>query len=166
MDYLWAPWRMEYIRAPKNEKESGCIFCCKPKEKCDQENLILYYGKHVFVIMNRYPYNNGHLMIVPFRHLSDYMALTPEERHEMADVTAMVVDILTRKLHPDGFNIGFNLGISAGAGISEHLHQHVVPRWNGDTNFMPVLGQTKVMVAGLTDYWLELKQAFETYERS
>jgi len=161
----WAPWRMEYIRAPKPSEPGSCIFCIKPDQENDKENLILYRGEHVFVIMNLYPYNNGHLMIVPYRHISEYSALSKEERHEMADVTAMTLDILKHVLYPNGFNVGYNLGEPAGAGIAEHIHQHIVPRWTGDTNFMPVLGHTKVMVDGLIECWTELKKAFETYKQ-
>lgn len=163
MEHLWAPWRMEYIQSPKEKKNAECIFCCKPKEECDRKNLILYYGKDVFVIMNLFPYNNGHMMIVPYRHLSDYRDLNEAERHEIADVSAMCIDVLKKVMHPDGFNIGFNIGEAAGAGITEHIHQHIVPRWIGDTNFMPVLGHTKVQVDGLEETWLKLKEAFDAY---
>lgn len=163
MDYLWAPWRMEYIQTPKDEKNADCIFCSKPKEKSDRKNLILHYGKHVFVIMNLFPYNNGHMMIVPYRHLSDYHDLSREERHEIADFTELCLDVLNNVMHPDGFNIGFNIGEAAGAGIAEHIHQHIVPRWIGDTNFMPVLGHTKVQVDGLEETWLKLKETFDNH---
>ncbi len=162
-EQMWAPWRMEYIKTPKENKPKGCIFCNKPKEDSDRENLILYKGKTVFVIMNRYPYNNGHLMVVPYRHLSDYNALTEEELLEIAKVTQMTLDILKRNMHPQGFNVGFNLGESAGAGIAEHIHQHIVPRWTGDTNFMPVLCHTKVLVDGLCECWDELRSEFDKY---
>jgi ATP adenylyltransferase len=162
--HVWAPWRMEYIRIPEDEKPKGCIFCNKPKDNKDKEDLILYRGKHVFVIMNRYPYSNGHLMVVPYRHISDYSILTKEELYEISDVTQMVIEVLKMTMHPQGFNVGFNLGASAGAGIAEHIHQHIVPRWTGDTNFMPVLCHTKVMVDGLTECWTELKKEFDTYK--
>ncbi|MCK5817628.1 MAG: HIT domain-containing protein, partial [Candidatus Marinimicrobia bacterium] len=143
----------------------GCIFCNKPKNDKDKEDLILYRGKHVFVIMNRYPYSNGHLMVVPYRHISDYSTLTKEELYEISDVTQMVIEVLKKTMHPQGFNVGFNLGESAGAGIAEHIHQHIVPRWTGDTNFMPVLCHTKVMVDGLTECWTELKKEFIEYKQ-
>jgi len=161
--HVWAPWRMEYIRMPREDKPEGCIFCNKPKDEKDQDDLILYRGKHVFVIMNRYPYNNGHLMVVPYRHLQDYNDLNKEELLELAEVTQMTISILKKKMSPQGFNVGFNLGESAGAGIAEHIHQHIVPRWTGDTNFMPVLCHTKVMVDGLNECWMELKKAFDDY---
>ncbi len=163
--HVWAPWRMEYIRMPEEDKPKGCIFCNKPKDNKDKEDLILYRGKHVFVIMNRYPYSNGHLMVVPYRHISDYSTLTKEELYEISDVTQMVIEVLKMTMHPQGFNVGFNLGESAGAGIAEHIHQHIVPRWTGDTNFMPVLCHTKVMVDGLTECWTELKKAFVEYKQ-
>lgn len=163
IDHLWAPWRMEYIRSPRDEEANACIFCHKPKEDSDRKNLILYHGKEVFVIMNLFPYNNGHMMVVPYRHLSDYRELNEAERHEISDITAICIEVLNKVMRPDGFNIGFNLGISAGAGIAEHIHQHIVPRWTGDTNFMPVLGHTKVQVDGLEETWLKLKEAFKAY---
>jgi ATP adenylyltransferase len=163
--HVWAPWRMEYIRMPEEEKPKGCIFCTKPKDDKDEDDLILYRGQHVFVIMNRYPYNNGHLMVVPYRHLQDYNDLTKDELMEMANVTQMTIDILKKNMSPQGFNVGFNLGESAGAGIAEHIHQHIVPRWTGDTNFMPVICNTKVMVDGLNECWMALKKAFDEYKK-
>jgi ATP adenylyltransferase len=163
-DLLWAPWRMEYILRPKPEDGSGCVFCTKAEKNEDEKDLILYRGETVFVIMNLYPYNNGHIMVVPYRHISTYGEMTEEERHEMSDVTAVCLDILGEKLYPGGFNVGLNLGRAAGAGIDDHIHQHIVPRWDGDTNFMPVLGHTKVLVDGLKETWSVLKKAFEEYE--
>ncbi|MDZ7821867.1 MAG: HIT domain-containing protein [Candidatus Marinimicrobia bacterium] len=113
--------------------------------------------------MNLYPYNNGHIMVVPYRHLSDYCEMSPEERHEIADVTAICIEVLSRVMYPNGFNVGFNLGRSAGAGIDDHIHQHIVPRWDGDTNFMPILGHTKVVVDGLKETWKDLKKEFDKY---
>lgn len=159
--HVWAPWRMEYIRMPKENKPKGCIFCDKPLDKKDKDDLILYRGKTAFVIMNRYPYNNGHLMVVPYRHLSEYSALTEEELLEIGKITQITIKILKKTMNPQGFNVGFNIGESAGAGIAQHIHQHIVPRWNGDTNFMPVLCHTKVMVDGLTECWSELKEEFD-----
>lgn len=162
-EHVWAPWRMEYIHMAPEDKPKGCIFCNKPKDDKDEDDLILYRGKSVFVIMNRYPYNNGHLMVVPYRHLSDYNDLTKDELLELGEVTQMSIEILKKKMSPNGFNVGFNIGESAGAGIAEHIHQHIVPRWTGDTNFMPVLCHTKVMVDGLNECWLGLKEEFDRY---
>lgn len=159
--HLWAPWRMEYVRLPEEEKPKGCIFCTKPKDNDDKENLIIYRGKKVFIIMNKYPYNNAHLMIVPYRHLSDYSALTEEELSEISKLTQITIGILKKTIKPDGFNIGFNIGESAGAGIAQHIHKHIVPRWNGDTSFMPVICHTQVNVDGMTECWKELKKEFD-----
>ncbi|OPZ67371.1 MAG: AP-4-A phosphorylase [bacterium ADurb.Bin478] len=157
MEKLWAPWRMEYIL---QEKPSGCIFCDKPKQDRDRENLILHRGAGCFVIMNFYPYNNGHLMIVPYRHIADLAALTAAEQSEMMTLLGRCTTILTQQMRPHGFNIGMNLGRTAGAGIDDHLHFHIVPRWNGDTNFMPVTGHTKVLSQGLQESWDSLKPWF------
>ena len=153
MENLWAPWRMRYIE--NADEEEGCIFCLKPKENADKDNLILYRGEHGFIIMNKYPYNNGHLLIVPYRHTSDFSGLTGEEVLCLHKLLKMSYDALTRAVNPHGFNIGLNLGRTAGAGIDQHLHYHIVPRWDGDTNFMPVVGQVKVISQGME----------ETYER-
>ena len=134
METLWAPWRMEYIKC--EDKGDGCIFCDKPAEKNDRENLILYRGKTCFVIMNYYPYNNGHLMVVPYLHTSNLSDLSDEANLECMRVLRKCVEILTKTMECQGFNIGLNLGRCAGAGIDQHLHFHIVPRWNGDTNFI------------------------------
>lgn len=142
MKWLHAPWRLEYILGPK---EGDCIFCKMPGEDNDRQNLIIHRGERNFVILNLYPYNNGHLMVVPFSHKDDIVDLTPEELGEMGTLTIKCVEILRQKIKPFGFNIGINIGTAAGAGIKEHLHMHIVPRWTGDTNFMPVVGNTKVL---------------------
>ncbi|MBN1996581.1 HIT domain-containing protein [candidate division KSB1 bacterium] len=156
MDKLWAPWRMEYILS---EKPKECIFCKKPKQNRDRENLILFRGKLCFVIMNYFPYNNGHLMVVPYRHTSELPDLNAQERTELFDVIAHSVSVL-QVIKPHGMNIGMNLGRTAGAGIDDHLHFHIVPRWDGDTNFMPVTGHTKVISQGLYESWEMLKPHF------
>ncbi len=150
MDKLWAPWRMEYIL---QEKPQGCIFCDKPKENRDRENLILHRGAHTFVIMNFYPYNNGHLMVVPYRHTADVAGLNAAEQRELMQLLGVCTSILSKTMSAQGFNIGMNLGRVAGAGVDDHLHFHIVPRWNGDTNFMPVTGHTKVLSEGLMESW-------------
>jgi ATP adenylyltransferase len=148
MDYdkerpLWAPWRIDYIRS---EKENRCFLCNKKESNNDQDEfLVVLRGETMFTILNRYPYNSGHLMIVPYRHLNDISLLTKEERLELMDMTILMKDILKELMNPDGFNLGFNLGLSAGAGVEDHIHFHIVPRWTGDTNFMPVLGGTRVI---------------------
>lgn len=143
---LWAPWRIDYIRA---EKEGDCFLCRIFAATSDRENLLLFRGKTCAVLLNRFPYNSGHLMVAPFRHIAEPGDLTPEENLEMAVLTARAVAALREAMNPQGFNIGINLGESAGAGLKDHLHQHLVPRWNGDTNFMPVLGGPRVMPEAL-----------------
>ncbi len=156
MKYLWAPWRMDYILG---SKEKGCIFCIKPLENKDKENLILFQGKHAFIMMNRYPYNSGHLMIVPKRHCTELEELKKKEMEEISFFLQASVKVLKKTLSPQGFNIGMNLGKIAGAG-EEHLHFHIVPRWTGDTNFMPILGETKVIPEYLLNTYEKLKLAF------
>ncbi len=140
---LWAPWRISYIIGEK--KDEGCIFCTKPKQNKDKENLILYRGNYSFVIMNLFPYNNGHLMVVPYRHLSVFEDFSDDEMLEIMKNSAMMIKVLKAVMKPEGFNTGFNIGKCSGAGIDDHLHFHIVPRWAGDTNFMPVIGETKVI---------------------
>ncbi|MCS7224848.1 MAG: HIT domain-containing protein [Armatimonadetes bacterium] len=140
---LWAPWRLEYVT--KADKVTGCIFCEKPAQQNDRENLILYRFKTGFVIMNAFPYNNGHLMVVPYRHKPRLSDLTEEELRDLIMATQTCEKVLTEQMHPHGFNIGLNLGRCAGAGIDDHLHIHIVPRWDGDTSFLPVLSATKVL---------------------
>lgn len=141
-EVLWAPWRMDYIRS---EKAAGCIFCEKPRERQDAANHILWRGRTTFVMLNRYPYNNAHLMVVPEAHVALLSDLEPAQRSELMEATAMCEDILRRALRPEGINLGVNLGAAAGAGIAEHLHLHIVPRWHGDTNYMTVVGEIRVI---------------------
>ncbi|MCZ6468423.1 MAG: HIT domain-containing protein [Thermodesulfobacteriota bacterium] len=154
MKTLWAPWRIEYITGGKKE---GCIFCDKPKEGNDKKNLILYKGETSFIIMNRYPYSNGHLMAVPYRHINNMSELDHKERLELMNLTTKCIEIL-KVMNPDGFNIGMNLGTAGGAGIDDHLHFHIVPRWNGDTNFMPLIADVKVMPEYLEDTYETLSE--------
>ena len=156
---LWAPWRMEYILG---EKEKGCIFCSRWHQDNDRDNLILARGECCFVIMNRYPYNNGHLMVVPARHIDNLTALQGEESTEMMRWLQRTIDALNLALQPHGYNIGLNLGKVSGAGVDDHMHFHVVPRWDGDTNFMPIISDTKVVSEGLFKTYDKLKTAFET----
>ncbi len=158
---LWAPWRIDYILG---EKETGCIFCKKPKEYNDKDNLILFRGKKSFVIMNRYPYNSGHLMVVPYTHKKDIEDLEDEEILEMGKLIKICIKVLKKVMKPDAFNIGVNIGKVAGAGIEEHIHYHIVPRWNGDTNFMPVISNTRVIPEALEKTYEKLKEEFKNYE--
>jgi ATP adenylyltransferase len=157
MKHIWAPWRVEYIRA---EKPQGCILCDKPKENKDDINRILFRGKFNYVMMNNYPYNPGHLMIIPYRHISSIEEMTDEECLEHSRITSRGVTILKKVYHPTGFNIGMNLGKVAGAGIDDHIHSHVVPRWQGDTNFMPVIADVRVIPEAVDDTYKRLKIEF------
>jgi ATP adenylyltransferase len=154
---LWAPWRLGYI---KGEKEPGCIFCTRLARSTDQEDYILQRGERSFVILNAYPYTNGHLMIVPFDHVSDLEALADATLAEMNQLLKRSISALRQAFGPQGFNIGWNIGRCAGAGVEEHVHEHVVPRWNGDTNFMPVLADVTVIPDTLADTWRTLKPYF------
>ena len=159
---LWAPWRMKYIEAAAAGDEPDCFLCENQTMDDDQDNLILHRGEHCFVIMNLYPYNNGHLMIAPFRHIGDYLELSHDEMAEACTFTKLCIEALHETMHPHGFNVGLNLGRAAGAGVEEHIHWHIVPRWNGDTNFMPVVGDTKVVSESLHDGYRRLREAFES----
>ena len=159
MQYLWAPWRMEYILSKKTNSDT-CIFCDKIDDDDDDDNLIVFRGKYSMILMNLYPYNNGHLMIIPYNHKEKFESLSKETQHEMMILVSKSMKILRKTLNAEGFNFGSNLGEAAGAGIKEHLHFHIVPRWIGDTNFMPVIGQTKVQVDGLKETRKKLNKAF------
>jgi len=157
MERIWAPWRIEYIQM---EKSTGCILCEKPKQKKDALNYILYRGEKNFIILNSYPYNPGHLMIAPYRHVANLDELTEEERHEHFEIVSRSVRVLRQVFSPGGFNIGINLGKAAGAGIDDHVHTHVVPRWQGDTNFMPVLVDIRVLPEALAETYQKLLNKF------
>jgi ATP adenylyltransferase len=157
MRRIWAPWRVGYIRS---QAPQGCIFCDKPAENKDRENMILYRGKLNFVIMNAYPYNPGHMMVVPYRHLGKPEDLTAEERIEHYNTIIHAVEILRSACGTENFNLGMNLGRVAGAGIADHIHTHIVPRWNGDNNFMPVIGETRVISESMEDIYSRLKPLF------
>ena len=157
MENLWAPWRIEYI---KKAKEEGCILCQKPGQNSDVSNYILYRGNKNFIIMNSYPYNPGHLMIAPFRHVANLDELTNEELKEHFELVRRSVRVLKQVFKPEGFNIGMNLGRIAGAGLDKHIHSHVVPRWAGDTNFMPVIADTNIINEALTETYQKLQGRF------
>ena len=157
MERLWAPWRLQYVG---DKKPEGCIFCQKPLAGDDRASYIVERGIHAFVMLNAYPYNNGHLMIAPYAHVAALEDLPPETRHEMMDLAERCARALKASFHPDALNAGFNLGAAAGAGIADHMHMHVVPRWNGDTNFMPVLADVRVIPQSLDDAWATLSAAF------
>ena len=159
---LWAPWRIDYILG---EKEDGCIFCNRLKLDDDRENLILVRKGKSFVIMNRYPYNNGHLIVAPNRHEGDIEKLKEDEMLELFPLIQKSTHALSMSMNPDGFNIGLNLGRVAGAGVEDHLHFHIVPRWNGDTNFMPVLGDVKVISEHLLSTYDKLEGTFKALNK-
>ena len=156
--YLFSPWRMEYVSSPS---ASDNIFLDALKANNDRESLILYRGVLCFVIMNLYPYNNGHLLIVPYRKVGSMIDLNEDELKEIMYLSRESMKIINEKLNSDGFNFGLNTGKCSGAGIKDHIHFHIVPRWNGDNNFMPVLGNTKVIVQGLQDTYDELYPLFQ-----
>lgn len=154
MDRLWAPWRTEYIS--KVDSMKGCIFCSKLKAGGDKAARIIERSRHSFSILNIFPYNNGHLMVVPYRHVSDLTKLSDEELLDICRLLNRTQKMLEKALKPDGFNIGVNIGRSAGAGVKGHVHIHIVPRWNGDVNFMPVFTGSKVMSQSLDSLYAKL----------
>lgn len=159
MERLYSPWRSQYIEGLN--KSEGCFLCNAFKENDDEKNLILYRGKNAFVIMNLFPYNAGHLMVCPNEHIGDFTKIDEETMCEISLLTQKMVKLLKKVLNPDGFNIGYNIGKSAGAGLETHIHNHVVPRWNGDTNFMPVLGEVRVISQDLKEIYQKLKEGLK-----
>lgn len=158
MDVLWAPWRMDYILGPKPD---GCVFCVPPHTGEDRERLILARARHNFVIMNKFPYNSGHLMVTPYRHVSCLTELSPEEATEMMAMLQTTTAIIKEAFRPHGVNAGLNLGEAAGAGIAAHLHFQLVPRWNGDNSFMAVFGQAHVIPELLLETYDRIKPRFD-----
>ncbi len=159
MDVLWAPWRMEYILS--NKKDDQCIFCPTEDRTNDEDRLILYVGPMSMVIMNRYPYINGHLLVMPVRHVPTLDALSEEESLDLIIKVRKTINILKQEMSPDGFNVGLNLGKVAGAGVEEHMHFHIVPRWNGDTNYMTVLGDVRVIPEHIRETYKKLLPYFK-----
>jgi len=156
--YLTAPWREEYVR--KLVGKGPCVFCRAAKAPEDSSVFVLYRGVHNFVILNRYPYTTGHLMVAPYRHLADFCQATHEESAEMTVLLKQALRVLGRHYRPHGFNLGMNLGRSAGAGVADHFHVHVIPRWAGDANFMPIVGGTKIFIEDLETTYRELRPLF------
>jgi ATP adenylyltransferase len=162
---LWSPWRMAYIRRDRGEGDGakdGCVFCDLPAAPPEQdaEHHLLARGSRSFVMLNAFPYNPGHLMVAPYRHIGDYVELEPDELAEMMAFAGAAIQAMREDSGPHGFNLGMNLGQVAGAGIADHLHLHLVPRWGGDTNFMPVIGQTKVLPELLDETYRRLHPRF------
>lgn len=161
MKQLWAPWRMTYIAGNDETGSGGCIFCQPETTDADRERLVLFRGRFAYVIMNKYPYSNGHLMVAPFQHTADLATLSAPEALDMHRLTVLARDVLTDRFAPQGFNVGMNWGWVAGAGVRDHLHQHLVPRWQGDTNFMPVFGDVRVIPQHLEETYDLLAAGFE-----
>lgn len=159
MDTLWSPWRMKYIT--NYENPGKCIFCTAPEVADGPENLIVHREKFAYVILNRFPYTTGHVMVVPFDHQSTLDALSAETRCEMMELVNHTIKVMRKVYKPQGFNVGINLGSAAGAGIAEHVHIHIVPRWVGDTNFMTTVGETRVLPEDLESTYNKLAQGWK-----
>ena len=160
MDVLWAPWRMEYIVSDR--KDGGCIFCPGEDRDSDEARLILHVGPLSMVMMNRYPYINGHMLVAPVRHVSGVEPLEDEEMLDLMRTVRRCIEVLRKVMNPEGFNVGLNLGTVAGAGVKDHVHFHIVPRWNGDTNYMTVCGAVRVIPQHLEDTYHALRPHFES----
>ena len=159
MDYLWSPWRMEYIQSPKTNE--GCIFCNGLQQVDGPENLIVFRGTKAFVMLNRYPYTSGHLMVVPYEHKPSLELLETSSRLDIMDLAAKALQVLKELYSPQGFNLGMNIGGAAGAGVLDHVHLHIVPRWAGDTNFMSAIAQTRVLPELLEETFRKVQAAWE-----
>jgi ATP adenylyltransferase len=159
MKYLWSPWRMTYIE--NHEKQEGCIFCTARAQADGVENLIAFRGKYAYVILNRFPYTSGHLMVVPFKHKPNLEELDHVIRNEMMELTSQCMTVLRKIYQAPAFNMGANIGEAAGAGVRGHVHIHIVPRWKGDTNFMSALAETRVLPEALEDTYQRVREGFE-----
>ncbi|MEM2164860.1 MAG: HIT domain-containing protein [Candidatus Bathyarchaeia archaeon] len=162
---LWAPWRIHYVESTDTSSEA-CIFCVKPSEGRDEENLIVYRGRLCFVMLNRYPYNNGHLMVAPYSHKANLEELTDDELYELISTVRSCILWLRYAYKPHGFNIGLNIGRAAGAGVDKHIHVHIVPRWEGDTNFMPVISDVKVVSEALQQTYRRVREAVNALSKA
>jgi ATP adenylyltransferase len=158
MNHIWSPWRMKYIE--KTEKEEGCVFCNAQAKEDNATNLIAFRGQFSFVILNRYPYTSGHLMVIPFKHVATLEELDPATRAEMIELTSQCMTVLRKTYNPQAFNMGANIGEAAGAGVPGHFHIHIVPRWGGDTNFMSTLGETRVLPESMEDTYKRVCEGF------
>jgi ATP adenylyltransferase len=157
---IWAPWRLAYVKDAAKDSADECIFCAKPADEADEDNLIVHRGERCFVILNLYPYTNGHLMVAPYEHVARIQDIPAETTAEMLALAQRAITVLEQEYEPHGFNVGFNQGRVAGAGVEHHIHMHVVPRWGGDTNFMPVLADTRVMPQTLEQTYEALRGKF------
>ena len=158
MDYLWSPWRYQYVTQAVPQK--GCVFCVKMQQSNDEENLILYRGLNSYVLLNLFPYNTGHLMIAPYNHIAELSLADDATWMEMMSLTRKAEQAIKKAYRPDGINLGMNLGKSAGAGIADHIHMHVLPRWHADSNFITVIGETRILPEVLPDTYRKLKPLF------
>jgi len=159
MDYLWSPWRMKYIM--EKEKSTECVFCDALSQQKDEDYLILHRGKNAFIMLNRFPYTSGHLMVLPNNHVPSYENLDQDTRSEIMELLNLVTHVVRATYHPQGFNVGVNIGEDAGAGIAPHVHFHLVPRWRGDTNFMPVTANTRVLPEEVEESYRRIKQVWD-----
>jgi ATP adenylyltransferase len=162
MKRIYAPWRYKYVSDPNSE---SCIFCKAAKDENNRKNGVLFRGDFSFVLMNKYPYNNGHVMVAPYKHTGDFNALSKDEMIEMSNLLGVWQKVIKEVMHTDGFNIGMNLGRIAGAGFEDHLHYHLVPRWSGDTNFMPIIGETKVIPMDIDEAYNLLLNFYKKSEK-
>jgi ATP adenylyltransferase len=162
MEHIWSPWRYKYIASADSSSERGCVFCRAVEKDSDREYLIVYRGQLNFVILNLYPYTSGHLMIVPYEHTASLAQVSSDTTTEMMELAKIAQRALETEYRPEGFNIGMNLGKSAGAGVAEHLHLHVVPRWTGDANFVSIVGETRVLPEELATTYDRLKKHFDS----
>jgi ATP adenylyltransferase len=158
MDRLWSPWRYQYVQSKKTD--GGCVFCLAAASENDEQNLVVHRGRHNFVMLNLYPYSTGHLMVVPYQHVDNLQDATPETMQEMILLVRESQRHLASIYRAPGYNLGMNLDESAGAGIAEHIHMHVLPRWPGDTNFMTTIAETRVLPEDLPNTWRKLREAF------
>jgi ATP adenylyltransferase len=159
MDYLWTPWRYAYVSTA--DKAPSCVFCDKV-EADDREALIVHRAKHNFIVLNKFPYTSGHVMIVPYAHLDELQKLPPEAAQEMMALSQKMEQVLRQVYHPDGINLGMNIGKAAGAGVAGHIHMHVLPRWVADANFVSVISETRVLPEALDETWQKLHHALES----
>jgi ATP adenylyltransferase len=165
MDQLWSPWRSNYITSADEQNAEGCFLCrCADSNELSLENLVVARFEHVFVVMNRYPYNAGHLLIAPKEHTGELSTLSKEVAHQLMEITQLSLRVTESVMKPHGCNVGANLGRLAGAGVPDHLHIHTVPRWSGDTNFMPTIAETKMMSNSLEELWAKFCDAFNGQE--
>lgn len=168
MEVKFTPWRMAYIKSSDSGPNEGCVLCRlhQASPEHDPDNLVLYRGQACYIVMNLYPYNTGHLMVVPYEHTADLPGLAAASAAELFTLTRQAIALLSQEYQPHGFNIGMNLGRTAGAGIDEHLHMHIVPRWNGDTNYMPIVGGTKLVPEALEQTYGRLQPLFQHHIRA